>query len=330
MPLLIAIVFLFMILSRLTWMQLRHYPIEMLGFLGPDILNFKHLQNSEARSWNINTIIVLFFFSAHAIRFLSGSWITALFATTVLMSRGVLLARVGWCSMDLTLSMLVLAWLTCVAHHLRTASHWSRYASWPILFLGSLLEPSFCAVGLVLPIYRFWIFLRRQKESTEAIPRGNLLRTLPVSFSEWLHSRSHPNRDSFAEIALVLGIFVWLMVIRFRFPNFQFEANPTHTIFSFLDFHYVGSFVIISACAIYSFGKKVNFLNFQSLFLLFVVLWMGSSLTWSLLGVRPFYFQAVLLWIEPMVLCLACACGVYILKESKRLHDQRKWVRRVS
>lgn len=331
MPPLIAIVFLFMILSRLTWMQLRHYPIEMLGFLGPDILNFKHLQIPEARSWNINTIIVLFFLSAHAVRFLSGSWLTALVATTVLMSRGVVLARVGWLSMDLTLSMLVVAWLTCLAHYLRTASNWSRYASWPILFAGSVLEPSFCVAGLLLAIYRFWITARNNTLLRgEAIPRGNVLRTLPVTFEEWLRSRANPNRDSIAELFIFLCTVVFLVYVRGEIPNYAFEANTQQTIFSFLDFHFVGSLVLIASCAIYGFRKNVSFLNFQSLFLALLLLWIVSSSVWSFLDARHFYFKAVLLWMEPMIVSLACACGIYILKEMKILFDQRNWMRRVS
>jgi len=322
----IAITFLFMILSRLTWLQLRHYPIEPLGFLSPQVLDFWQLKTTGVRTWNINTIIVLFFLAAHMIRILSRSWISALFAATVLMSRGVVLARVGWHSMDLSLSLIAVAWLTFLAHYLRTASHLSRVASWLLLFGGSVLEPSFAALALAMPLYRFALSFKSSNLNSQNLPRASLLGTLPLTYREWLRAQTHPNRDSFLDLVVFLGILVFIIGFRSQYPVYQ----AAQTLSSFLDLHYIVSVLLILVCAIYGWKKQDHLLDFQSLFLSIFILWLIGAGVESMLGLRHFSIKAILLWLEPVVLCLGIACAVYIFQEGRRILEHRKWARRVS
>lgn len=310
MPLAISLIFLFMILSRLTWIQVRHYPIEALGFLGPNFLNLWTLPSSEVRSWNINTSIVLFFLAAHMVRFLTRYWFIALFALTVLMSRGVFLARIGWMSLDLTLSMCVVGWFACLAHHVITASHASLRISWFVMFAGTLLESSFCSVALLLPLYR-WISVRYAKGLTKSeIPRGTVLKPLEVDYVQWLRSQKKPYKESIGDLiafAIALASAIYL--------HPHGSPSGVKNILSFLDLHYVGSFTLIVLCAIYGWKKSDNFLVFQKMFLVSLLLWLAASGIAHCVHFNMQVFESVLLWVEPVLLCLACGCAIYLLKD---------------
>ncbi len=327
----ILIILLFMILSRLTWLQLRHYTIEPLGFLGPNLFGLVNLEMNEVRTWNINVILVLFFLAAHMIRCLTRYWFTALFATTVLMSRGSVLARVGWDSFDLSLSMLAVGWFACLAHYLVTASIFSRVGSWFFLILGSLLEPSFSALALLLPIFRYNIIRRSPQEKTlQQIPRGSLLRPLPLSFENWLEQRTDPFKESKQEILAFVFLSLAIFYFKDRYTVFHSQSLHENTIYAFLDLHYLGSFLLVLGSAIYGWKKRNTFLSFQKIFLVSILVWSLSSIAWHFISGRPIFFKAILLWLEPILLCLACSCIIFIIQDLKEYWSTQRWSKRAS
>lgn len=319
----ISVIFLFMILSRLTWLQLRHYPIESLGFLGPEILDLWALQITEVRTWNVNTIIALFFLSALIIRIITHSWVIGLFSVTVLMSRGVVLSRVGWMSLDLTLSLMAAAYFTCLAHHLRTGSLLSRLGSYLCVLAGTLLEVSFFGLAFNLPLYQIFLKIRTSAPIQSPASKEGLLKALPYSFQDWVLRVPHAKRKILLELFLNLGVIAFLFLLRWKTPNFlAFQVQ----ILSFLDLHYFGSLLLIAICALYGWKKQNrNFLIFQNLFLNAMLLWFLSSSLLSFLKFRAFIPQSVLLWLEPIVLCLGCASGVFILEELRNFFQSKRW-----
>ena len=297
---LVCVVLFFMIISRLTWVQVRSFSIEDRGFLSSDLLHLWSLPIQDVRSWNINVCILMFSVLAFMVRFLTNSWMTALFAVTVLLSRGALLARIGWLSWDLTMSFLVVLWFTFLAHYLRTAAVLSQLGLYLCQILACALVPSFLVLGLVLPLYRLACTWRRPKRRNLVyIPRGTLLRPLVLPMRDWLVLRDEPNRLSLWDLGVVLVSGVLVLV-------FSSWVAPLRTGFSggdFLDVHYVGSFLVLGV-----FAFVLRSYSFLGLFLLSIFLWLSVS----------HVFLSVLLWMEPMILSLGCVVFVELLKIGRR------------
>ncbi len=303
-----------MIVSRLTWLQLRSFPIESAGLIAPDLFGLWSLKASSVRTWNLNVSIALFFSAALCMRFLTSSWKLTLFTVTVLMSRGALLTRVGWMSLDLSFSFCVLLWFSALAHHLKTASSLSLLAMWFSLLIGSLLDSSFCALGLVLAVYKWMCLCTHKNTLRDLPPEGALLHPLRTSFASWVRQTASVS-DLLIDLvafAIILGL-KFAISLNFRTPGFMHHLQSFDELY-FLDFHYLISSIIIFICALCTLKKDHVFFEFSGLFVLATILWMlGASLLSSAFSIE--HYKAILLWIEPMVIGLSCAGAVFLLQQ---------------
>lgn len=314
----VALIFLFMILCRLTWMQLRADPIHNSGILNTHLLNFWELKNEVLRSWNFDVLVTLFCSMACMMRLITRSWIITLFSLTVLMSRGSLLVRLGWASFDLTFSMLLVVWFTFLAHYLRTASRLSLYAMQLCLFFGSLLEFSFCLLGLTLPLYR--LAISRYFVLSEASPRGGVLTTLKVPYGFWWLSQKFPVRNAETRVDLLsfsfIFIFSGILHLKSQLPQMYLMPVPR-----FIDLHYLASLlaIVILSLRKKSLGvwlKKDEILLFHQKF--FLVSMMLVSVGFMLIHFnKPVLYYGLALWAEPLVICLGCGSFFYIVLELK-------------
>lgn len=311
-PSLLSIILLFMILSRLTWLQLRNFSIEANGLLSPVFGNIFSLEESFLRSWNMNVIMASFFLSALWIRFLSRKWVIALFALTVLMSRGVFLSRVQWFSLDLTFSCILLFWLSSLAHFLRTASLLSQIFFYVLVFCGGLLESSFLAITFVLPFYYLFQKLYRLPNASCKVERGGLLSSIE-SFEDWAQQQSI--RREF-----LLAFFIVFLNLNIRSFVFSGEVQKILLLSpdfeSFLDVHYVLSLLLVFSSSLYAFYRKGVFWSFLILFLMAFLLWGTASIIFSKADLLV-EIGGILMWLEPAILCLSCACAFEILGDFK-------------
>ncbi len=324
-------IFLFMIISRLTWMQLRIYPIEITGLSQAFFIWVPNLEASSIRSWNINAIIALFILGPLSIRFLTGSWFMALLTATIIMSRGAMLARIGWLSFDLTVSLLITAWFCCQAHYFRTASQYSLLGSWLVLAIATGIEPSICLLSLVFPLYKFVLLLLRKNinlaaKNNQNYDAGNLFRTLNTNFETWLCS-THRSTER-----LSVGLAFFIILISLALSQKQPILSVTsHGFFHqpdilILDLHYRISILCIVLCAILSLRKQNHFYKFQLIFIGASCLWWVGAWCLHLYGIGTGSGLPILLWLEPMVLCFGSTSGLMLIGEIKDLLNLKKRV----
>lgn len=307
-----VVIFLFMILSRMTWMQIRQDTLKRGGFLSPDLPWSSFLGSEIWISWNVAMVFVTLFFVLLIVRFLTSSWPIALFSGTVLMSRGAIMARVTWYSLDLTMSLIASAWFCCLAHHMRTASPTSLFLSWLSLLLGAALDPAFIFLGLLLPLFTFLVkFLRQQRLGTYL--SGSVFRTLGVSYASWLKSSATGKRYAWMACLGIVALMGLWSVTEFPAISDWGQARFYGTEITILDLHYLLSASVILVSSILAFVRDDNFLHFQTLFVGAVLLWVAGSI---LLHKGPWLPQAplaILMWVEPLVLGLAAAGGIKLL-----------------
>ncbi len=178
----------------------------------------------------------------------------------------------------------------------------------------------------MLPLYRlYWGRFPPSGTGQEPIrDEGGLFRSLPISFHHWVRQRKWLKSSLWVDF-LAFGIVLsmtFLIGSTFGFPTQIFELQYDGALF--IDLHFVGSFLMLSLCAVYAAKKLENFLTFYVLFVTASVLWVCSASLLYGLGLRPNLCRAVLLWLEPMVICLGCAGAVFIFQELKTVSWRRK------
>lgn len=309
-----------MIISRLTWMQLRHYPIEITGLTQAFFTWFPSLDISTIRSWNINAIIALFILGPLSIRFLTGSWFMSLLATTIIMSRGAILARIGWLSYDLTISLLIGAWFCCQAHYYRTASQYSLISSWLVLGIATAIEPSICLLSLVIPLYKIALLALHKKtnlaEKTGGNPTaGSLFRTLDTDFSNWLYTTDRCTE----KLSVGLAVFITLLGLALSQKQSIASSAIQNTFHQpdilILDLHYKVSAICIVLCAFLSLIKQNYFYKFQLIFIGSVCLWWGGSWWLHFYHIGSGSGRSISLWLEPMILCFGSTSALLLAGE---------------
>ena len=134
------------------------------------------------------------FASVLLVRIAARSWLVALIAGTILLSRGRLIAAVGDTSWEWLFTCLLTFWTANLAHFLRTGVRASlvSLSGWALLLAA--LDPAFGALGAAVPLALLVIpLLRRLRMFRGALqarelrhPSGpGLLRSLDSSFAVW-------------------------------------------------------------------------------------------------------------------------------------------------
>lgn len=157
---------LFMLLSRLVWIQIRQYDQPSQQQLVEILASDSNHLTKEVTSFffkhhvfvNQIALLATVFSSAFMIRFISGSWLFALFSSNILLSRGSLITQIGFYETDLLIQMLLMFWLTGVAHFLRSGSFHIFCFSLLSLVLGFCLDE--LVIFMMLPMFLLLMLLK--------------------------------------------------------------------------------------------------------------------------------------------------------------------------
>ena len=133
--------------------------------------------------WVCLTMIVLL--GIFLARFLSSSWVLAIFVGATLMSRGALLALIGSYSETLPLTFFVTLWFTSSIHYMRTLSRMALMVALFATILGTMLSGSFIALGLAIPGFLFTL-----KRSNSHLPSDNSLSKIKPNENTFVRSFS--------------------------------------------------------------------------------------------------------------------------------------------
>lgn len=153
--------------------------------------------------WHIKLMLMTVFVCTLLARVLTSSWLIALLVATVLMSRGALLAQIGWLSMDMLISFFLCLYMLCTVIFLRTCST-SVFRLGFLVFLAMVaLEPFLFVAALTLPLYLF--FVSPKSPIQAVVNEPNLLKTLTIPWATWAFAQPEPQelQDEKSSIRLV-------------------------------------------------------------------------------------------------------------------------------
>lgn len=106
-------------------------------------------------------LVATVFMATLMARFLTSSWTVSLIVAGMLMSRGVLLADLGRISPDWILTFLVTAWMTSLAHYLRTGALVSLLGAVSTVVVAATFERGMVVLSLVPPLVFLFLFIGR-------------------------------------------------------------------------------------------------------------------------------------------------------------------------
>ena len=227
---------LFMILSRIIWIELRHYPsyeTELSAAVRTHLHANgiqcgsnpkKHTNLALAPSYptratfmffsalcqtkhdDLSTTMVrlnrIFLFAtvllaAFVSRFLAGSWLIALLAANIVLSRGALISQLGLVSLEPLMGLAVMMWATCLAHFVRSGSKTSLTIGLSAAVAAATFEPLLwwmipAPVVVILGGYivkRLTVWKRSGRSTiAPSAATWNLLTTLTQPVSMWLYA----------------------------------------------------------------------------------------------------------------------------------------------
>ena len=160
--------------SQFPKQEIRHrdVPFESMGFqwfLRYFCKNGDPHKNFFIKA-NQTVVIMVTILLCLFVRFLTGSWIAALIAAVILMSRGRFIAFVGTVS-PIHLTMLLSSfWFLFVCHFFRTGDDKSFFISFFWLLLLSLVDRSFIAGLVILPLFLGFGLLIQARIFSKKIP----------------------------------------------------------------------------------------------------------------------------------------------------------------
>ncbi len=106
--------------------------------------------------------LISIFFATCFVRLLTRSWILAMATTTVLLSRGHLIANIGEISYDGVLMMLVTAWMAVLVHYFRSGARATLVFLSLIVIVGSMFDLVFVILPLSLCVVLVLGFVLRR------------------------------------------------------------------------------------------------------------------------------------------------------------------------
>lgn len=170
------------------------------------------------------------FLAALLARFLSGSWIVALISSTVILSRGSLVADVAIISMDRYLVFFTTFWFALLIHHLKTGSKVSQYGLVITSLFLTYLDLAF--LGLFwIPVVAILLGFMGRKSCLQ------LIRKVWGQHRSQLHKIPHYIDKEIADDGLRKGLHTAMSTVRFmlgmEISSASNSAKPT-LLFSFV------------------------------------------------------------------------------------------------
>ncbi len=144
--------------DQLAWLVSPAY----VGFAYLGCLD-KELGFGRLLTWSQWALMATAFLCVLLARFLTSSWMISLTVGAVVLSRGALMTRLSFVSIDAFVMFFTTLWMSCFAHFLRTGSTFILTLAVVTVAIASLFDFSFAFVGLALPLLLTVAYVFRKK-----------------------------------------------------------------------------------------------------------------------------------------------------------------------